>query len=298
MNMDTTADNTKLSRESGLLLASLIILGFLGNVFKLHLFFNVDFLFGSIFAILVIYLYGPLWGVLAAAIIASYTYVLWQHPYAIVIALFEALFVGALYNRRSNNVVLLDTVYWLIMGAPLVFLFYYVVMGVGIQATTMLSVKQTLNGVFNALVASLVVSALNYFFPMIGVLKDSHSFSFRHVLFNTMVAVVMVPALIIMVVSARTEMARIEETITENLEVTTYSAERTLNAWVDSNMQHMRALAAFAGFRSIENVELLQTEVELLTEADLDFRAVGVTDAEGRVIAVQPPYSELSLIHI
>ncbi|MGL6284118.1 MAG: hypothetical protein ACRC2J_17070, partial [Microcoleaceae cyanobacterium] len=37
-------------------------LGYLGNYLKLNLFFGVDFLFGSIATLLVVYLYGTVWG--------------------------------------------------------------------------------------------------------------------------------------------------------------------------------------------------------------------------------------------
>jgi two-component system, cell cycle sensor histidine kinase and response regulator CckA len=76
------------------LFLALIIAGLAGNYFKYRVFQNIDFLFGSIFAMLALQFFGIGRGILATAIIASYTYFLWNHPYAIVIMTLEVAFVG------------------------------------------------------------------------------------------------------------------------------------------------------------------------------------------------------------
>ncbi len=103
----------------------LAALGFLGNYLNIELFFAVSFLFGSIAVWLVVYFYGTTWGTIVAAIAASYTYPLWGHPYAIVIFTLEAFFVSLLLQgHKRRNLVLLDAIYWLVLGMPLVGLFY------------------------------------------------------------------------------------------------------------------------------------------------------------------------------
>ena len=44
--------------QAFLLLILLTLCGYLGNYFSINLFFGVDFLFGSIFTLLAVYLYG------------------------------------------------------------------------------------------------------------------------------------------------------------------------------------------------------------------------------------------------
>src|SRR5450631_2039964 len=56
-----------------------------GNYFNFPIFLNIDFLFGSIFAMLALQFFGLGRGILAAAIIASYTYILWNSPYYIIV---------------------------------------------------------------------------------------------------------------------------------------------------------------------------------------------------------------------
>ena len=141
-----------------LLGVALIAAGLAGNYFKFPLFLNIDFLFGSIFAMLALQFFGIGRGILAAAIIAGYTYILWNHPYAIIIMTAEVAVVGWLTDRRKMGLVLADTLYWLIIGMPLVYLFYHVVMQVPFSNTSIVMTKQAVNGIANALVARLIFS--------------------------------------------------------------------------------------------------------------------------------------------
>jgi hypothetical protein len=110
----------RLGNKSLLLLVLLIILSYLGNYFYLPLFFGLDFLFGSIFALIVVYFYGTFWGVIASLIGSSYTFFLWGHPYAILLMTGEVLFVGLLLHHRRHSLVLLTGLYWVTFGMILV----------------------------------------------------------------------------------------------------------------------------------------------------------------------------------
>ena len=83
------------------LFIALIIVGLAGNYFNFQIFFNINYLFGSIFAMLVLLFFGLGRGILAAAIIAGYTCFLLNHPYTMIIMTVEVAFVGWLRRRRS-----------------------------------------------------------------------------------------------------------------------------------------------------------------------------------------------------
>ena len=95
----------------------------LGNYINLPLFFSVSFIFGSVAALMAVRLLGVLPGTLVAAIGGSYTWILWGHPYAMIIFTLEALVVGLLL-LRIEKIALADTLFWVFIGSPLVFLFY------------------------------------------------------------------------------------------------------------------------------------------------------------------------------
>ncbi len=83
----------------------LIGLAYLGNFLKLPLFFGVDFLFGSIFVWIVSFFYGGFWGIFTAFISSLHTYVLWGHPFAVIIFTLEAIIVNIFYPKKNKNIV-------------------------------------------------------------------------------------------------------------------------------------------------------------------------------------------------
>ena len=139
-----------------LFLLLLVIAGFTGNYLKFELFLDIDFLFGSIFAMLALQFLGPARAIGAASIIAAYTYVLWNHPYAIVIMTAEVAAVAWLTQRKKTGLVLADMLYWLFIGIPLVYIFYHLVMHAPIDTVKVTMTKQAVNGIFNALVSRLL----------------------------------------------------------------------------------------------------------------------------------------------
>ena len=123
-------------------------------------FFGADFLFGSISVLLVLYFYGLGWGLIAAGLANSYTYVLWGHPYGFIVFFLEALFIGYFLRRGRRNLLLLDGVFWLLIGFPLDALFYQVVMHMTVTTTSFTILKQGVNGIVNVLLASLAINYL------------------------------------------------------------------------------------------------------------------------------------------
>ncbi|WP_018948865.1 PAS domain S-box protein [Thioalkalivibrio sp. ALMg11] len=141
----------------GLATVVLALLAVAGNYFHLPLLFGLDFIFGSIAVMLAVLLLGTLPAVIVAIAGGLYTLVLWGVPYPMVVFVIEALVVGLLYRRWLRNVVLADLLYWLVIGVPLVLLFYRGMVGMDWEPTTMIALKQGVNALFNALIASLLV---------------------------------------------------------------------------------------------------------------------------------------------
>ncbi|MDA3949746.1 MAG: response regulator [Spirochaeta sp.] len=218
-------------------LIALASLALIGNYFNLPLFFNVDLIFGSIAAVVALRYYGPFWAVAIAVVGASYTYVLWNHPYAIVIFTCEILFVAIAYTRGARNVVLTDTVYWLVLGMPLVFLFYRVVMSLGLSATALIMLKQSINGIFNTLVAVLLISLVEYLGPRVET-----PIPLSRLLFIAAVAFVFFPALIITVVFSRLQVRNVQEDVQTMLSSMSGSAQVTLQNWLDEDVQIVRSV--------------------------------------------------------
>ncbi len=128
-----------------------------GNFLSIPLFFGIVFIFGSIAMIIAIVLYGTVAGIIVAVVGSLYTVVLFGHPYAVIIFTFEAVVVGMFYRRGFRNLVLADLIYWSALGIFLVLLFYRNQMGMPWEPTILIALKQSLNGIFNALIASITL---------------------------------------------------------------------------------------------------------------------------------------------
>ena len=137
--------------------ALLVGLGLLGNYFKYPLFLGIDFLFGNIFALVALQVLGWGRGVLAAAIIASYTILLWNHPYYVVILTAEVAVVGFLTARYKVGLVLADALYWVTIGMALSYVLYRGVLDVPSGNAFLIICKSAINGIASALVARLLV---------------------------------------------------------------------------------------------------------------------------------------------
>jgi diguanylate cyclase (GGDEF)-like protein/PAS domain S-box-containing protein len=163
---------------------TLIILGLIGNILNTEMFFGVNQIFGSVFVLLAAWYFGPLIGTLAAVIIQSYTIYLWGHPYALMIFTLEALVVGLLLRKRISNIFIADFIYWIILGAWLVPLFYGNMLGLSDTQVILISLKQVTNGILNALLATIISLFI------IKYLNKDVKISLREIIFAIMITIV------------------------------------------------------------------------------------------------------------
>jgi PAS domain S-box-containing protein len=138
-----------------------------GNYANVPLFFSVSFIFGSVAALIAVRLLGVIPGTLVAAIGGAYTWIIWGHPYAMIIFTLEALVVGLLL-RRIEKIALADTIFWIFIGSPLVFLFYRVQMDMPESAVALIAIKQPVNGIFNAVLAAFALMAVRLWLPWLA----------------------------------------------------------------------------------------------------------------------------------
>ncbi len=274
---------TEKSRYDYVLLPALIAAGLAGNYFRFPIFLNIDFLFGSIFAMLALQFLGPGRGIPAAAAIAAYTFVLWNHPYTIVIMTAEVAAVGQLMARRRIGMVLADTIFWLIAGMPLVYLFHHLVMHVSPSNTHIIMVKQALNGIANALVARLLFSAW-------ALRSRSSQISYRELVTNLLALFTLCPALILLAVGSRTDFNETERRIRTTLVEDIRRTNQRLETWVGNRTTAIFHLAELAASRSPQQ---MQPSLEQAGKSDLNFRRIGLLDREATTTAFFPLLDEL-----
>ncbi|MFN3652725.1 MAG: ATP-binding protein [Armatimonadota bacterium] len=269
------------------LLALLMLAALAGNVFSAPLFLGLDFLFGSIAVLVTVALFGTGWGVAAALAGSLYTWLLWNHPYAILILVAEAVFVGLLTHRRRVSLLLADAAFWLLFGIPLVGIFYGARMGTGVEATTLIALKQSVNGIFNALLASLLLTHL----PLRrwAGRADQDTVPFRETVFNVMVALVLFPTLLLTVLQGRNEMERIDASLRSQLRLSAISLDSRVEAWIQRHLRAVSALAGIAQRSGPGSRAALQQSAAAIHEAFPDFHNLYLADRNGTTVVFHPP---------
>lgn len=265
----------------GLLL--LVVAGFLGNYFRWTLFFDIDFIFGSIAVWLVVCLYGVRWGTLAGFIAGSCTYIIWHHPYTTLTFTLEALFVGWLFHRRSQqNIVLLDAAFWLFIGMPLVWLFYAIVLHLDSTQAFIILLKQPVNSVFNALIASLLLTYLPIH-RWVARPPAISTLSLQQTLFNLLVAFVMVPTLILIVLASHQVVDDIKTAARTDLDNATRYLTVEVRAWYERRLMVLNELATLAMQPSVPD-ESVRQNGEFAQRVLPDFQHIHILDRTGKRI--------------
>ena len=273
---DSKVDQMNLSKGAALLLfVVLTACGLAGNYFRFPVFFGVDFLFGSIFSMLALQLLGGRLGVVSAVAASSFTYVLWNHPYAIVIFAAEAVVVAWLISRRRVSFVNADAIYWCAVGMPLVFLFYYYVMHLSLGAVSVTMLKQAVNGIANALVARLLFLGIAYSLRRAG-------FSMREMIFNFLFLFVLVPTLVFMGAQSREERDALDARIRESLRVNGLKTASNLEEWVQGRVRRMAILAEQAGTQAVPQ---MQSTLRQFKQMETDFMRIGLHDRNATIVA-------------
>jgi len=241
--------------------------------------------------LLTLYFYGIRRGTLAAVIVHSYTWYLWGHPYGCINFISEAVFVGFFLRRGYRNLLLLDGCFWLVLGMPLAWFYHAVLLHMDGTTATFIMLKQAVNGVFNAMLAALVIS----FPPIRRAVRPAQTMSdisLRDILFNVFVMLVLLPSLSLTMVEARKARQSLEEDVVATLRTTSDNLRIHLQSWFDQNVQCLRQLAGLACRSAMVPDERLQHQIEVLHGAFTDFLALHVEDAGGRTIAFSPRVNE------
>ena len=270
------------ARYSIPLLLALIAAGLAGNYFNFEIFLNINFLFGSIFAMLALQFFGLGRGILAAAAIASYTYVLWNHPYAIILMTAEVAVESWLMTRRKISMVMADTLYWLFLGMPLIYLFYHLVMHVPLSNTYIVMTKQAMNGIANALVARLSFTAVMF-------RSRSQLISLREIISNLFVLFIMLQSLLMLATSSRTDFAETDKDIRNNLKHTSQRLDHYVATWLNNRKSTIVNLAEMAAIRSPQQ---MQPYLELTKKSNASLPRVGLLDSAATVTAYAPLVDE------
>ena len=173
------------------------------NNARLPLFFSIEFIFGSAIAVLALIVLGRAAAVVVGVMAAAVTLYIWGHPYAWRVFSAEILWLSWRWQpNRGLNLVQQDLLFWLLAGVPLVSVCYALGLNASWSSSVMIAIKQMTNGVFNTLLASLVILVLqlrsksgSYFsLPLL---------SLKQLLFHILVAITLFTSCAFLLLDAR-----------------------------------------------------------------------------------------------
>lgn len=276
----------------GLLLIFLFgLLGYAGNYFKLPVSYNVDLIFGSIFSIIALRLLGTTPGIAVALIASSHTYLLWNHPYAIVIFTAEAVWMAIAFRKGRSNILIIDALYWVCLGMPLVALFYGGVMHLGLQSTLVIALKQSINGIFNALIAGIILShlPLEYWLRLDRKKEPTPLFI---TVFHTTAATLMIPTLAAMLIFQHSALRSQHTDTIKTLKHETLDTAERFSFWFESHLRAVREISELGQGRPMQPSAQLQKELIRTRNLFPDFHAVYLADSSATSIAFSPATNE------
>ncbi len=282
MNPATQAHDAKRTTLFSLpILLTLVSLGLTGNYFKFSI-LNADFIFGSVFAMLTLQLLGLGSGILAAAIISSYTFFAWNHPFAILTMTGEVAFVGWIINHRKIEMVSADALYWVVVGIPAGFLCFYFISDLPSSNALFLMSKQAINGVANCVIARLIFVAYSKRLraPII---------SFREIISTLMIFFVLATGLIFLIFGSRSDFSEADLRIRQDAIMVSHEATNSIQSWLQDKEMSVMNLAQMAVTISPQQMQLLLEQVRISHKS---FLRVALVDKEGSAIAHSPPTDE------
>jgi diguanylate cyclase (GGDEF)-like protein/PAS domain S-box-containing protein len=142
------------------MLGILFVAALVGTIFPLTIFPDGAVVLGSCAVLLVVRHYGTGWGTLAALLAGSCAFAIWQHPFLLFVMTGEAIIVGMLMRRGMQNLLLADGIFWLLFGLPFLWIFVGTVLGADGALLLQVLLKYGLNGLGNALLATIVYHLL------------------------------------------------------------------------------------------------------------------------------------------
>ncbi len=242
--------------RQGLLLALVAGLALLGNVCALPLFFGIQILLGSIVPTLILLWRRGWWNVAIAFLASLYTWKLWGHPWAIVIfsaeALWQAVFVNRLNGPPQNDlkgrIILAEIAFWLLVGTPMVFFFYGVVLQIDPANVAVTAAKQAVNGLANTVMAFLL-------FVLLQVWRNRRGQSLlplRGLVFSVLLASFTLPALALTFLSGNLLQGAAQEAVLDNLRTVAEAAARMDPRQLDEPTRRLPASPGATAFLLID----------------------------------------------
>ena len=283
-------------------LALLSGLAVLLNALPIPLFYGVHVLLGSVPAIYALLLWPRWWGVGIGLFASLRTWPLWEHPWAVVIFTLELLWLWLWLRRPQANgdarnngqVMLLAIGYWLLVGAPLVFLFYGLVMRIDPANVLVVAVKQSFNGVLNT---ELAFTALVITRALQARRNRGPGLSLRGAIITLVLLALTLPTLLVSITAGRQLQRAVEEGVLDGLKTISLAVSR-VGPGQQTNQLLIDQLGGDLAYRRIAvDGSEDSSAAALFDRLDSQFSDSGRSQVENRELALLIPRGQGQALH-
>jgi len=275
-------------------LALLSGLGVVLNTVPVPLFYGIHVLLGSLPALLALLLWRTWWAVPMACLAALQTIRLWEHPWAVLIFTAELAWLwlalhrwnGPPRNDTNGQAVVYAIAYWLLIGTPLVLLFYGLVMHIDLANVAVVAVKQSFNGVFNTVLAMAAVVAIRWWQAERG---QGPGISLRGVIAVMVLLAITVPTLMVSLIAGHQLELAVENGALDGLKTLNLAIARAPSQSPDLT-QILDNLSEQLAYRRIEaDGRVSSSDPQLFQRLDRDFQDGGRANVQNRELAILIP---------
>lgn len=277
-----------MSRGAVILLLVLFCGAVFGNCLKLPLYLKMDMLFGSIFTMIAIQLFGRRWGILTALISSTSAWFMFGHYFSGINFILEAVVVSSLYSRRGKGLVFFSSLYWICLGMPLAWLYFHNFSSVTSDLALLITFKQGINGIFNTLAAKLIV----ILFPLsdrLARITGKRQVTLQQILSTVLAVCVLFPLLGLTSLSIREGYKDELYNFTQELTHVANHSSWAVQTWLSERLSDITSLVQMQS-----SLEVLRGKQKQILELDRNILKIGLFDRRGTSIAFDPPVDTIS----
>lgn len=265
------------------LILVLAAFAYAGNSLSFTITFGTHFRFGGIASIVAALTLG--WPSAAVvAVIGSFAIPDWVHQFGYtLLAVSEAVFVAMTYRRFWHNAIVATTIFWVLPGAIISGVVSAFRSQINLQGFLLVWSTQCINSILNALIASAGLIAVSL------LRQPTIKIRFQEAFFNTLVALIFLPILAIVIFASQIQLQGIVSDIQKDTMDQAKNVVQFLEMWKERNFHTIKALAAAAAWRGVENSSLLQQDIYLIHKTNPSFHDMFVADADAVTVGFDPP---------
>lgn len=280
MNLPAISLNLpKVSRKEFLFAVLLGLAGFLLNTLELQLGWGVHFIFGNALVFAFVRVFAPHMLVLGISISSLWTIYLWNHPWAWLVWVCEAVFLA--FVARSSSPVRRDLIFWLLLGAPLLLLTYGFIMKMDGLSLLLVIAKQSANGVLNLVLGELIYVALIGANPLCK-FGQWPKLRAESAVITLLMAIILIPTVVYLALDAPGREKAAHDEVGTNLDYHLALSNTAINSWAESRSLILRMHA------QDEFDEKGESKRGLLDELSPDFEQI-IIAGPGRSLEWQAP---------